>query len=114
MPDQFADALERLDVQFSDFDTMDGLIRRLQSVLAANQPFPSQLQIQIAIDKLGVEREQAASLGLSIDRFRRGNRTVTQLRDARGRFVTSEERFIGTRGQIVTLGAGNISRIVEA
>lgn len=114
MPDQFADALERLDVQFSDFETMDGLIRRLQSVLADNQPFPSQLQIQIAIDKLGPLREQAAESGFTIDRFRRKGRTITQLRDARGRFVTAESRFIGTRGQIVTLGAGNISRIIEA
>ena len=113
MPDEFADALERLDVIFEDFDDMDGLINRLDAVLSPNQPRASIEQIAIAMEKLAPERQLAREQGFFATRFMRSGRTVTQLRDARGRFVTSEERFTGPNNRVTVVGQGNISRFIE-
>lgn len=84
MPDDFADALERLDVTFADFDTMDGLINRLDSILGRRA---SALQIDVAVDKFAHERDLAVEFGFQIDRFVRRGQPITQLRDRFGRFV---------------------------
>ena len=112
MPDEFGEVLERLDVQFSDFDTMDELIQRLDSVLSLNQARASIDQIAIAFEKLEQERSMATAIGATIGRFMRSGRTVTQLRDSRGRFVASTERFLRD-GKTIVLGQGDIRRYLE-
>lgn len=98
MPDNFAAALERLDFQFSDFGTMAEMIERLRVVLDVDHV--SALQIDIAAQKVQADFRQATfeavDRGQRLDIFRRAGQTVFQLRDARGRFVTSGARNIRT------------------
>lgn len=86
MPDQFADALERLDLNFEnvgpDFDIFD----LLHTVLGR---MPTQLQMDITQVKLAFEQRQELLSGFVISQFVRQGRLVVQLRDVRGRFVTS-------------------------
>ena len=97
MPDNFAAALERMDFEFSDFGTMQEMIDRLDSILGVTA---SALQVDIAVQKAQADFRQATfeavDRGQRLDIFRRGGRTVFQLRDARGRFVTSGARNIRT------------------
>lgn len=86
MPDQFADALERLDVTFEDFGPGVNMFDLLQKVLGIA---PTRFQQDLALQKLQGERQTALFGGFTIDRFTRAGKQVTQLRDARGRFVTS-------------------------
>lgn len=87
MPDQFADALERLDITFEDFESMDGLIGRLDAVLSGNQARASALQIDIAAAKFRGEQERLRDFGFNVDFFQRGGRRFLQVRDAAGRFA---------------------------
>ena len=86
MPDQFADALERLDVTFGDFGPGVDMFDLLHRVLGR---MPTQAQRDIAIEKLQTERQVAFIEGFRVDRFVRQGVQITQLRDARGRFVAS-------------------------
>lgn len=88
--DEFVEALERLDVTLEDFSDMGTLVDRLDSVLGRAA---SALQIDIAATQFrrefGTLQQLALATGGGIDRFVRGGRTVVQLRDRFGRFVTS-------------------------
>lgn len=100
------DFLERKDIQFEDFDDMPTLLALLDRAL---QRTASTRQIDAAVHQLQIQRQQATAAGFSIDRFQRGGREVTQLRDARGRFVAATEFVIDARGDRVILrGAGAI------
>lgn len=80
----FDDVLDRLDFTFSDWDTMDELLGRLDDILGRPA---SALQAAIAFDRGQRQRAAAIERGLQIDRFFRRGQQVTQLRDSRGRFV---------------------------
>jgi len=99
--DSFEDALDRLDFDWgADYDDQE-LIDAL--ALALNMPFRSELfkpspeQIRVAgVDKQ--RRDQVMTdLGFQIGTFQRGGMQVTQLRDVRGRFVTSGAANITAR-----------------
>lgn len=98
MPDNFDDALERLDFEFSDFGTMAEMVARLRTILDVDHVSP--LQLEIAARKS--QRDFRAASFEAIDRgqrlevFRRRGESVFQLRDARGRFVTAGARNIRT------------------
>ena len=99
--DSFEDALDRLDfdwgADYSDEELKDAL------ALALGMPFRSELfkpspeQIRVAgVDKQ--RRDQVMTdLGFQIGTFQRGGMQVSQLRDARGRFVTSGAANITAR-----------------
>ena len=99
------DFLERYDIFFADFDDMPTLLFLLDNALGGPA---SAKQIDAAVFQLQVQRQQAIDTGFTLDRFVRAGREVTQLRDARGRFVTAEEFDIDARGRRVVIGAGNI------
>ena len=111
MPDQFADALERFDIHFVDFDTMDSLINRMGSILGY---LPTDLQIDIAAQKFNLERQIAQDLGMSAQRFLRAGRTVTVLRNSIGQFLTQEQRYVDPQGRTRILGQGNISGFLRS
>ena len=106
MPDEFADALDRMDINFEDAENVDFLIMRLSEVLGQAV---STDQLQIAQDKFRDQAQLATTIGFSVTRFTRGENTVIQLRDARGRFVT--DTLINERpGQkTIVQGAGRLS-----
>jgi len=81
----FDDVLDRLDFTFADFDNMNDLHERLTQILGR---VPSDLQREIAFARGQAQRERAMIGGFRVDRFFRRGQQVTQLRDARGRFVT--------------------------
>ena len=106
--------LERLDVSFGDFGTMSELINRLDEALGRPA---SALQIDRSVQILQTQRQLAANLGYTVSRFERQGRVVTQLRDARGRFVaatdiiigetrTTTRRFVGSIARALARGAG--------
>ena len=86
MPDQFADALERLDITFDDFGPGINMFDLLTEVLGI---MPTRFQMDLALEKLQTERQIALMHGFRIDRFMRRGEQVTQLRDPLGRFVAS-------------------------
>lgn len=94
MPDTFADFLERHDIVFQDFESAGQLALRLTQVLG-HAPIGGQLPAAIVV--LQTQRQQAIMLGFTVDRFVRRGQQVTQLRDARGRFVASGARDIAAR-----------------
>ena len=99
--DSFEDALDRLDFDWGADYSDEELNAAL--ALALGMPFRSELfkpspeQIRVAgVDKQ--RRDQVMTdLGFQFGAFRRGGREVTQLRDARGRFVTSGAANITAR-----------------
>lgn len=94
MPDTFFDFLERNDIVFQDFESAGQLTLRLTQILG-HSPIGGQLPAAIVI--LQTQRQQAIDLGFTVDRFIRRGQQVTQLRDARGRFVASGARDIAAR-----------------
>lgn len=86
MPDQFADALDRLDVIFENVGPDADIFGLLHTVLGR---MPTQAQVDIASVKLAFEQRQFLLEGFVVGQFVRAGRLVIQLRDARGRFVTS-------------------------
>lgn len=98
MPDNFDDALERLDFEFDDFDTFQGMLERLRSILGQDHISP--LQRQIAETKALRDRNElitgAIERGLGLDIFQRRGQQVFQLRDPRGRFIASGARGVRT------------------
>lgn len=84
MPDQFADALERMDVNFENVGPDAGIFDLLRTVL--RMP-PSEVQMQIATEKLLAERAAFLIEGLTVGYFTRRGRTSAVLRDVRGRFL---------------------------
>jgi len=98
--DDWIDALERMDVVFADFATMDVLMARLDEVLG--HP-PSTEQVLQAQEIFQPQMMEAITQDLRVDRFVRRGKKVTQLRDRFGRFVTEGARNIADR---LSRGAG--------
>ena len=99
--DSFEDALDRLDFDWgADYDDQE-LIDAL--ALALNMPFRSELfkpsddQISVAQENKQRRDQVMTDLGFQIGTFQRGGMQVSQLRDARGRFVTSGAANITAR-----------------
>lgn len=104
------DALERFDIIFEDAVDYQTLYDRLSEVLGERRAgeqltriLPTQRQIDTALFHFGQQRQQAVILGYTADRFIRAGRQVTQLRDARGRFVAQGAAEITQR---LARGAG--------
>lgn len=81
----FDDALDRMDFDFYDWDSMEEMIQALTTALEGR--VPSDLQRDIAFARGQRHRAAAMERGLRVDRFFRRGQQVTQLRDARGRFI---------------------------
>ena len=86
MPDQFADALERLDVIFENVGPDMDIFNLLHTVLGR---MPTQQQVALASEKLDFERRELDLQAFQVSFFLRQGAVITQLRDARGRFVTA-------------------------
>ena len=102
--DSFEDALDRLDfdwgADYGDQELIDALATALNMPFRSDLFKPSPDQISVARENKQRRDQVMTDLGFQIGTFRRGGVQVTQLRDARGRFVTS--------------GAGNITaRLAE-
>lgn len=111
MPDEFADVLDRLDIDFEDAANAEFLLDRLDSVLGR----PASLdQFLIAQRKFQEQRQRATSLGFQVTRFQRGGNTVLQLRDSRGRFVTDTVLVGGGGRRNAVRGAGRIESALRA
>ena len=99
--DSFEDALDRLDFDWGEDYDNQGLIDAL--ALALGMPFrsgvfrPSPEQIRVAEENKQRRDQVMTDLGFQVGSFRRGGVQVTQLRDARGRFVTSGASNITAR-----------------
>jgi hypothetical protein len=86
--DAFEDVLDRLDVTFEDLGDLQVNLEKLLGRPA------SDLQMDIATAKLSNDLGLATFEGLRVTTFERGGRTITQLRDRRGRFVATGGRGI--------------------
>lgn len=105
MPDEFADALDRLDISFEDADDPLALVLRLNEILGY---IPTQLQTDTARAHFQEQTQRATAAGFQVTRFQRQGRDVQVLRDARGRFVAQTD-FLARPGQsTVVRGAGAI------
>ena len=105
MPDEFADVLDRLDINFEDAANAAFLLDRLDEVLGR----PASLdQFVIAQEKFQEQAQRATTLGFAVTRFQRGGSTVIQLRDSRGRFVTDTVLTPDASGRVRARGAGRI------
>ncbi len=100
-PYDYWDALDRMDMTFDDFQDMGGLIAALDEALnrAGDQPYrpASARQIDMAWERLSYQRQQAIDMGFTVDRFARGGRSVTMMRDRFGRFVSEGAAAITRR-----------------
>jgi len=102
--DSFEDALDRLDFDWGvDYDEQ-GLIDAL--AVALNMPYRSDIfkpsdwaggQIQAAREAKQRRDQLMTDLGWQVGSFERGGRLVMQMRDSRGRFVTSGAANITAR-----------------
>lgn len=110
MPDEFADVLDRLDIDFEDMQDLEGFIERLSNVLGQAV---STDQLRIAQDKFRDQSQRAATVGFRVSRFQRGGNTVIQLRDSRGRFVTDTIIGRSALGKRVVQGAGRIDEALR-
>lgn len=105
MPDDFANALDRLDISLEDAADADALVERLSEILGY---IPTQLQTDTARDHFRPQIQDAIAFGHQVTRFERQGRTVQVLRDARGRFVAQSD-FLARPGQrLIVRGAGAI------
>ena len=102
--DKFEDALDRLDfdwgADYSDEELVDAL------ALALGMPYRSELfrpsrgdegQIAAAREAKRNRDQVMTDLGFQVGSFTRGGRQVMQMRDSRGRFVTSGAANITAR-----------------
>ena len=102
--DRFEDALDRLDFDWgADYDDQ-GLIDALARAL--DMPYRSDIfkpsdwregQIQAAREAKQRRDQVMTDLGFQVGSFERGGRQVLQMRDSRGRFVTSGAANITAR-----------------
>lgn len=105
MPDDFADALDRLDINFEDASDPLALVERLNEILGY---VPTQLQTDTAAAHFQQQAQLATTAGFQVTRFERQGRSVQVLRDARGRFVAQTD-FLARPGQrTIVRGAGAI------
>ena len=99
--DSFEDALDRLDLDWWDVEDMNSLRQALGFALGNKQTgepgrFTSNM-LEAANIYVQTRQQQITDLGFSVGQFSRGGRQVTQLRDDRGRFVTSGAANITAR-----------------
>lgn len=106
MPDEFADALDRLDITFEDAPDRESLRERLREILVGGA---TDFMVDIAMNKFRDQRQLATAGGFQVTRFERQGRSVQVLRDARGRFVAQTDFLARPEGQrTIVRGAGAI------
>lgn len=91
MSQPFEDVLDRLDFGIGDFEDFGDMINLLHNLLGR---MPTGLQIAVAHNRAMGQRAAATERGFSVTSFFRRGERVTQIRDARGRFLTSGARNI--------------------
>ncbi len=99
--DSFEDALDRLDMDWWDVDSIDALREALSFALRDKETgapgrFTSTM-LEVANIYAQTRQQQITDLGFNIGQFARGGVQITQLRDERGRFVTSGAANITAR-----------------
>ena len=96
MDEEFEDVLDRYDFDWYDLQSSDSdaIREQLRNVLGMS---PAGRQMDIARDMIARRQEQLTDLGYTVGTFQRGGRPVQQMRDARGRFVTSGLQNISAR-----------------
>jgi len=99
--DSFEDALDRLDMDWWDVDSIDALREALSFALRDKETgapgrFTSTM-LEVANIYTQTRQQQITDLGFTIGQFQRGGMAITQLRDERGRFVTSGAANITAR-----------------
>ena len=88
MTEEFEDVLDRYDFDWYDLQSSDADAIKEQLRRVLNQAIaPEQARIATAM----IQRRQAqlTDLGYTVGTFQRGGQVMQQMRDARGRFVTS-------------------------
>lgn len=110
MPDEFADALDRLDINFEDAFNREFLIERLSVVLGRDVTTD---QLRIAQAKFQQQAQRAILLGFSVTRFQRGVHAVVALRDSRGRFMTETTFRLDDQNKTIVVGAGRIDAVLR-
>ena len=99
--DSFEDALDRLDFDWSeaydDVSLQDALAVALGMPFRSDLFKPSDDQIQAAKDDIQRRNQVMTDLGFQVGSFTRGGRQIMQMRDSRGRFVTSGAANITAR-----------------
>lgn len=106
MPDDFADALDRLDISFEDAADPLALVERLSEILGY---VPTQLQTDTARGHFQSQAQLATTGGFRVTRFERQGRTVQVLRDERGRFVAQTDFLARPNQRMIVRGAGAIA-----
>lgn len=110
MPDDFADALDRLDINFEDASDPLALVERLSEILGY---VPTGLQVDTAAAHFQQQSQLATTAGFSVTRFERQGRAVQVLRDARGRFVAQTDFLARPGARTIVRGAGAISDALQ-
>ena len=96
MTEEFEDVLDRYDFDWYDLQSSDSdaIREQLRNALGMS---PAGKQMDIATAMIARRQEQLTDLGYSVGTFHRGGQAVQQMRDARGRFVTSGLQNISAR-----------------
>ena len=96
MTEEFEDVLDRYDFDWYDLQSSDAdaIREQLRNVLGMS---PAGRQMDIATEMIARRQEQLTDLGYTVGTFQRGGQPVQQMRDARGRFVTSGLQIISAR-----------------
>jgi len=96
MTEEFEDVLDRYDFDWYDLQSSDAdaIREQLRNVLGMS---PAGKQMGIATEMIARRQEQLTDLGYTVGTFQRGGQPVQQMRDARGRFVTSGLQNISAR-----------------
>jgi hypothetical protein len=96
MTEEFEDVLDRYDFDWYDLQSSDSdaIREQLRNALGMS---PAGKQMDIATAMIARRQEQLTDLGYSVGTFQRGGQAVQQMRDARGRFVTSGLQNISAR-----------------
>ena len=96
MTEEFEDVLDRYDFDWYDLQSSDSDAIKEQLRRALNQALAPE-HARIAAAMISRRQAQLTDLGYSVGTFQRGGQPVQQMRDARGRFVTSGLQNISAR-----------------
>jgi len=96
MTEEFEDVLDRYDFDWYDLQSSDADAIKEQLRRVLNQAIAPE-QARIATEMIARRQEQLTDLGYTVGTFQRGGIQVQQMRDARGRFVTSGLQNISAR-----------------
>ena len=95
MDEEFEDVLDRYDFDWQDLQSSDE--EAIKAQLRAVLGYAHDVHVGQVSRMVGRRQEQLTDLGYTITTFQRGGQTVRQMRDARGRFVTSGLQNISAR-----------------